>query len=101
MPTTPDATLYLQQNGVFFAPGKAANAGGVATSGLEMCQNSARLSWTFEEVDARLKTIMQNIFAAASSAAAEYGDPDNLVKGANIAGMLKVADAMIAQGVAY
>ena len=101
MPTTPDATAYLQQNAVYFAPGKAANAGGVATSGLEMSQNSERLSWTFEEVDSRLKTIMQNIYKAASEAAAEYGNADDLVMGANIAGMLKVATAMIAQGVAY
>ena len=101
MPTTPDATLYLQKNGVYFAPGKAANAGGVATSGLEMCQNSARLSWTFEEVDARLKRIMQDIFANATAAATEYGNADDLVMGANIAGMMKIADAMLSQGVAY
>ncbi len=101
MPTTPDATLYLQKNGVYFAPGKAANAGGVATSGLEMCQNSARLSWTFEEVDARLKRIMQDIFSNATAAATEYGNADDLVMGANIAGMMKIADAMLSQGVAY
>ena len=101
MPTTPDATAYLQKNGVYFAPGKAANAGGVATSGLEMCQNSARLSWTFEEVDARLKRIMQDIFANATAAATEYGNADDLVMGANIAGMMKIADAMLSQGVAY
>jgi len=101
MPTTPDATIYLQEHGVFFAPGKASNAGGVATSGLEMCQNSARLSWTFEEVDARLKVIMQDIFKNATAAATEYGKPDDLVMGANIAGMMKIADAMLSQGVAY
>ena len=101
MPTTPDATIYFQQNGVYFAPGKASNAGGVATSALEMCQNSARLSWTFEEVDAKLKGIMQNIYKNASAAAKEYGDPDNLVMGANIAGFQKIADAMMAQGIAY
>ena len=101
MPTTPDATAYLQKNGVYFAPGKAANAGGVATSGLEMCQNSARLSWTFEEVDARLKRIMQDIFTNATAAATEYGNADDLVMGANIAGMMKIADAMLSQGVAY
>jgi len=101
MPSTPEAVHQFLQNGVYFAPGKAANAGGVATSGLEMCQNSARLSWTFEEVDARLKRIMQDIFANASAAAAEFGDADDLVMGANIAGMLKIADAMLSQGVAY
>ena len=101
MPTTPDATIYFQQNGVYFAPGKASNAGGVATSALEMCQNSARLSWTFEEVDAKLKGIMQNIYKNASAAAKEYGDPDNLVLGANIAGFQKIADAIMAQGIAY
>ena len=101
MPTTPEAVHQFQQNGVYFAPGKAANAGGVATSGLEMSQNSLRLSWTFEEVDARLKKIMQDIFANASAAAAEYGEADDLVMGANIAGMLKIADAMLSQGVAY
>lgn len=101
MPSTPEAVTLFKENGVYFAPGKAANAGGVATSGLEMCQNSARLSWTFEEVDARLKRIMQDIFANATAAATEYGNPDDLVMGANIAGMLKIADAMLAQGVAY
>jgi glutamate dehydrogenase (NADP+) len=101
MPSTPEAVRQFLNNGVYFAPGKAANAGGVATSGLEMCQNSARLSWTFEEVDARLKGIMQTIFKSATAAATEYGNPDDLVLGANIAGMLKIADAMISQGVAY
>ena len=98
MPTTYEATLALQKAGVLFAPGKAANAGGVATSALEMSQNSLRLSWTFEEVDARLKGIMENIFAAIDSAAEEYGAKDNYVVGANIAGFLKVADAMLAHG---
>ncbi len=98
MPTTLDATKYLQQNGVLFAPGKAANAGGVAVSALEMSQNSLRLSWTFEEVDQRLSGIMENIFAAADAAAKEYGEEDNYVLGANIAGFLKVADAMLAHG---
>ncbi len=98
MPSTPEAIAYFQQNGVYFAPGKASNAGGVATSGLEMAQNSMRYSWTFEEVDAKLKGIMENIFAAADKTATEVGHEDNLVIGANIAGFLKVADAMIAQG---
>jgi glutamate dehydrogenase (NADP+) len=101
MPTTPDAVNYFQANKVLFAPGKAANAGGVATSGLEMCQNSMRLSWTFEEVDRRLDGIMTGIYNAASSAAKEYGKTGNLVAGANIAGFLKVAEAMKAQGIAY
>ncbi len=99
MPTTPDATIALQEAGVLFAPGKASNAGGVATSALEMSQNSQRLSWTFEEVDAKLKTIMENIFANADAAAEKYGHPKNYVVGANIAGFVKVADAMLAQGV--
>ena len=102
MPSTNEAiALYLQKK-IIFAPAKAANAGGVATSALEMCQNSMRYSWTFEEVDAKLKAIMKDIFDSATQAAAEYaGDKDNLVAGANIAGFLKVAEAMIAQGVAY
>ena len=99
MPTTLDATKYLQEKGVLFVPGKAANAGGVATSGLEMSQNSERLSWSFEEVDARLKTIMVNIFHNLEEAAREYGMEGNYVAGANIAGFQKVADAMLAQGV--
>ncbi len=99
MPTTPDATEYLQENGVLFAPGKAANAGGVATSALEMSQNSERLSWTFEEVDHRLKDIMVNICHNMSDAAERYGSKGNYVVGANIAGFEKVADAMMAQGV--
>ncbi len=99
MPTTLDATKYLQANGVLFCPGKAANAGGVATSGLEMSQNSERLSWSFEEVDAKLKDIMVNIFHNLDAAAKEYGMEGNYVAGANIAGFQKVATAMLAQGV--
>ena len=99
MPTTLEATEALQQAGVLFAPGKAANAGGVATSALEMSQNSQRLSWTFEEVDQKLRGIMENIFANADAAAEKYGHAKNYVVGANIAGFVKVADAMIAQGV--
>ena len=98
MPTTLEATKYLQEHGVIFAPGKAANAGGVATSALEMSQNSERLSWTFEEVDAKLKNIMEGIFHACESAAKEYGLEGNYMAGANIAGFLKVAEAMKAQG---
>jgi glutamate dehydrogenase (NADP+) len=101
MPSTPEAVEIFHQNGVLFGPAKAANAGGVATSGLEMTQNSMRLSWTFEEVDERLHVIMKNIYANAAKAAAEYGMPGNLVAGANIAGFLKVADAMLWQGIAY
>ncbi len=99
MPTTLDATAYLQENNVVFFPGKAANAGGVATSGLEMSQNSERLSWTFEEVDAKLQGIMKNIFHSIDDAAKEYGVEGDFVAGANIAGFLKVADAMMAQGI--
>ncbi len=99
MPTTLDATKYLQENGVLFAPGKAANAGGVATSALEMSQNSERLSWTFEEVDSKLKDIMVNIFHNLDDAAKKYGFEGNYVVGANIAGFEKVADAMQAQGI--
>ena len=99
MPTTLDATEYLQANGVAFCPGKASNAGGVAVSALEMSQNSERLSWTFEDVDSRLKSIMKNIYHMAADAAAEYGHEGNLVMGANIAGFKKVADAMMAQGI--
>ncbi len=98
MPTSIEATEYFQANGVLFAPGKASNAGGVATSALEMSQNSMRLSWSFEEVDIKLKSIMENIFANASDAAERYGCPKNYVTGANIAGFVKVADAMLAQG---
>lgn len=99
MPTTLEATQYLQANGVWFVPGKAANAGGVATSALEMSQNSERLSWTFEEVDGKLKNIMVNIFHNLDDAAKKYGMEGNYVAGANIAGFLKVADAMNAQGI--
>ena len=99
MPTSMEATKYLMDNGVFFAPGKAANAGGVATSGLEMSQNHEHLSWSFDEVDQRLHGIMDSIYAAAAGAAAEYGHEGDLVFGANIAGFLKVADAMMAQGI--
>ena len=99
MPTTIDATKYLQENGVWFIGGKAANAGGVATSALEMTQNSERLSWTFEEVDAKLQQIMVNIFRNIDDAAKRYGMEGNYVAGANIAGFEKVANAMIAQGV--
>ena len=101
MPCTPDAVLHFQEKGLLFAPAKASNAGGVATSGLEMTQNSMRLSWSFEEVDEKLHPIMKNIYHNAADAAAEYGMPGNLVAGANIAGFLKVADAMIWQGVSY
>ena len=99
MPTTEDATKYLQDNGVLFAPGKASNAGGVATSALEMSQNSERLSWTFEEVDEKLKNIMINIFHKADDAAKKYGMEGNYVAGANIAGFEKVVNAMLAQGI--
>ena len=99
MPTSIDATAYLQENGVLFMPGKAANAGGVATSALEMTQNSERLSWTAEEVDVKLKQIMVDIFAKADDAAKRYNVPGNYVTGANIAGFEKVVDAMTAQGV--
>ena len=99
MPTTLDATTYLQENGVLFMPGKAANAGGVATSALEMSQNSMRLSWTAEEVDAKLHGIMVDIFHNADDAAKRYGMKDNYVAGANIAGFEKVVDAMKAQGI--
>ena len=99
MPTTADATEYLQKAGVTFIPGKASNAGGVATSGLEMSQNSERLSWTFEEVDAKLQGIMKNIYHAADDAAREVGKEGNYVVGANIAGFKKLAEAMMAQGI--
>ena len=99
MPTTLEATAYLQEKGVIFAPGKAANAGGVATSALEMTQNSERLSWSFEEVDARLKRIMVDITHNIDDAARRYGHEGDYVMGANIAGFEKVADAMIAQGI--
>ena len=101
MPCTLDATKAFQDAGIPFGPAKAANAGGVATSGLEMSQNSQRLNWTFDEVDAKLQQIMKNIYAAAADAAAQVDMPGNLVVGANIAGFLKVADAMIWQGDAF
>lgn len=99
MPTTLEATKYLQQNGVMFAPGKAANAGGVATSALEMSQNSERISWTFEKVDKKLKDIMVNIYHNVDDAAKKYNLDGDYVSGANIAGFEKVADAMMAQGI--
>jgi glutamate dehydrogenase/leucine dehydrogenase len=99
MPSTPEAVDLFHENGVLFGPGKAANAGGVATSGLEMCQNHIGMSWSFEEVDKQLHTIMVNIFKNSSKAAEKYGQTGNLVAGANIAGFLKVADSMIDLGV--
>ena len=99
MPTTQEATDYLQANGILFLPGKAANAGGVATSALEMSQNSERLSWSFEEVDAKLKGIMVNLYHNIDNASKKYGFTDNFVAGANIAGFEKVVDAMNAQGI--
>jgi len=99
MPSTPEAVRVFQENKVSFGPGKAANAGGVATSGLEMAQNSQRANWTFEETEEKLRRIMVNIYKAAKNAAEEYGTPGNLVNGANIAGFLKLARAMMAQGV--
>ena len=99
MPCRPEAIRVFQEAGLLFAPAKAANAGGVATSALEMCQNSMRYSWTFEEVDAKLKGIMENIFHNAYNASMECGMPGDLVVGANIAGFKKVVDAMLAQGV--
>jgi glutamate dehydrogenase (NADP+) len=101
MPSTPEAADLFIKNKVIFGPGKAANAGGVATSALEMSQNSMRYSWTFEEVDVKLQDIMVNIYKNASTAAKEYGQEDNLVVGANIAGFIKVATAMYAQGITY
>ena len=99
MPCTNEAVKYFLEKGLLVAPAKAANAGGVATSALEMSQNSMRLSWTFEEVDEKLRGIMKNIFKASKDAAENYGVPGNYVIGANIAGFIKVADAMISQGV--
>jgi glutamate dehydrogenase (NADP+) len=99
MPTTFEATKVLQGAGVLFAPGKAANAGGVATSALEMSQNSERLSWSFDEVDSKLKGIMESLYATCAATAEKYGMPGDIQSGANIAGFLKVAEAMIAQGV--
>ena len=98
MPSTPEAVAWFQEHGVLFAPAKASNAGGVATSALEMSQNSMRMSWSFEEVDSHLKDIMTNLYHNAAGAAAQYGKPGDLVAGANIAGFLKVADAMLAYG---
>ena len=99
MPSTPEAIIEFQSNGVLFGPAKATNAGGVATSALEMSQNSGRQAWTFEDVDRELKDIMENIYTKSCAAAKEYGVEGNLVAGANIAGFLKVADALMAQGV--
>lgn len=98
MPSTPEAVKVFLDAKICYGPGKAANAGGVATSGLEMAQNSQRLSWSFEEVDKKLRKIMVDIYSVSSRAAKEYGTPDNLVNGANIAGFMKVAEAMMAQG---
>ncbi len=99
MPSTPEAVKVFLENKVSFGPGKAANAGGVATSGLEMAQNSQRLSWSFDETDDKLHQIMVNIYRASKAAAEEYGCPGNLVRGANIAGFMKIARAMLAQGI--
>jgi len=99
MPSTPDAIAHFQNSGLLFAPSKAANAGGVATSALEMSQNSMRYSWSVEEVDQKLHGIMENIYTNAAAAAEKFGMKGNLVAGANIAGFLKVAEAMMAQGV--
>ena len=99
MPSTPEAVKAFLDAKVLFAPAKAANAGGVATSGLEMSQNSMRMSWSFAETDAKLKGIMKSIYQQCKQAADEYGCPGNFVAGANIAGFVKVADAMLAQGI--
>ena len=99
MPTTLDATKYLQDNGVLFICGKASNAGGVATSALEMSQNSMRFSWTFQEVDDHLKKIMVDLYRNAKNAAEQYGAPGDLAAGANIAGFLKVGESMLAYGI--
>ena len=98
MPSTPEAIAEFQKKGVLFGPAKATNAGGVATSALEMCQNSSRHPWSFEDVDRELMRIMENIYIKSCEAAKEYGVEVNLVAGANIAGFIKVADAMLAQG---
>jgi glutamate dehydrogenase (NADP+) len=98
MPCTPEAADVFLHNKMLFLPGKAANAGGVAVSGLEMAQNSQRIPWTFEKADAELKNIMVTIYTNARQAAEEYGQPNNFILGANIAGFLKVAKAMLAQG---
>ena len=99
MPTTPEGTDIFLDAGILYGPGKAANAGGVAVSGLEMTQNSMRLAWTREEVDHRLKMIMHSIHHTCLAAAEQYGTPGNYVNGANISGFVKVADAMLDQGV--
>jgi glutamate dehydrogenase (NADP+) len=99
MPLTPEAIALVQGNGLLYSPGKASNAGGVATSGLEMSQNSIRMSWTFEEVDEKLQGIMKNIYKACYDASVECGKPGDLMVGANVAGFLKVAEAMMAQGI--
>jgi len=99
MPSTPEAVKIFLENKILYGPGKAANAGGVAVLALEMSQNSSRTYWTFDEVDDRLKTIMRNIYQNASISAKEYGDEGNMVRGANIAGFMKVANAMLAQGI--
>ena len=99
MPSTPEAIEVYKNAGLLYGPAKAANAGGVAVSGLEMSQNSYRLSWTFEEVDAKLKSIMEEIVANSLAASKEYGEEGDLMAGANIAGFVKVANAMVAQGV--
>ena len=99
MPTELEAIHYLEANGVLFAPGKASNAGGVAVSGLEMTQNAMHINWTYEEVDLKLQDIMKNIFNQCYETACKYGEPNNLSLGANIAGFLKVYDAMKAEGI--
>ena len=99
MPLTPEAIAAVQGNGLLYSPGKASNAGGVATSGLEMSQNSIRMSWSFEEVDEKLQGIMKNIYKACYDASVECGRPGDLMVGANVAGFLKVAEAMMAQGI--
>ena len=99
MPSTLEAQKLFVDNKILFAPAKAANAGGVATSALEMSQNSLRMSWTFEEVDTKLKDIMKNIYNNSKNAAEKYGEPGNILMGANIAGFEKVAEAMLAQGI--
>ena len=98
MPTELDAIKYLMKNGVIFSPGKASNAGGVAVSGLEMTQNAEHISWTFDEVEGKLKEIMKSIFNLCYETAKEFGEPENLSLGANVAGFLKVKDAMIREG---
>ena len=99
MPLTPEAIALVQSSGLLYSPGKASNAGGVATSGLEVTQNSIRMSWSFEEVDEKLHGIMKNIFKACYDASVECGKPGDLMVGANVAGFLKVAEAMMAQGI--